>query len=167
MSLSDRLRRLGVPQLEVLEDIRACGEGNLQVERTMIVSLHLHPPSDTRTLTGTFTAARPRVRQFPSAFDTVIGSSFTVQICAGSSEQSSMNSVCDAVPGTTPRADTHQSPHAIWPGTPVPKTGKRAVMSLKVPSPGRDAASPAPLKPPSGANTREMSMVSPLSGRRS
>ena len=153
----------------MLEDIRACSEGNLQVEveRTTISSASTFAHHWTQdSLTGTFTAARPRVRQFPSAFDTVIGSSFTVQICAGSSEQSSMNSVCDAVPGTTPRADTHQSPHAIWPGTPVPKTGKRAVMSLKVPSPGRDAASPAPLKPPSGANTREVSVVSALSGRR-
>ncbi len=91
--------------------------------------------------------------QLPSAFETV-PSSLTVQICFAESEQSSMNSVWVAVPGTTPSAETHQSPIASWPGVPEPWVGKRAVMSLNEPSPGAVAMSSALGKPPSGAKTR-------------
>lgn len=80
--------------------------------------------------------------QLPSAFETV-PSSLTVQICFAESEQSSMNSVWVAVPGTTPSAETHQSPIASWPGVPEPWVGKRAVMSLNEPSPGAVAMSSA------------------------
>ena len=81
--------------------------------------------------------------QFPSAFDTVCGSAFTVQSCFGSSEQSSTYSVWVAVPGSTPLAVMHQSPNAIWPGTPVPKVTKSAVRSFEEPSPASCALRPA------------------------
>ena len=113
---------------------------------------------DEMTPTGTLTAARPSVMQFPSAFDTVAGTSFTVQSCSASSEQSSMNSVCDAVPGVTPRADTHQSPTVSCVGTPEPSTGKLAVKSVELPAPAKAATSSAPEKPPWGAKTREESV---------
>ena len=92
-------------------------------------------------LTGTPVQALPSVMQFPSAFETVGGSTLTVHSCFGSSEHSSMYSVWLDDSGSTPFAVMHQSPNAIWPGTPVPNWANSAVRSFEEPSPASCAMS--------------------------
>ena len=131
----------GVPELEVLKHVVALRKRDLYTTTAHGQQASAsHPTQNTvqhnARRTGTPLAARPSVRQFPSAFEIVAGSAFTVQICFGSSEQSSTYSVCVDEPGTTPFAVTHQSPYTSWPGTPVPPVAVSAVTSAEEPSPG-------------------------------
>lgn len=107
--------------------------------------------------TSTPFAARPRVTQFPSAFDTWPK---TIQSCFGSLEsQSAIFNTCVVVPGSTPFALTQRSPRVIWVGVPEPLTGVSAVMSLAEPSPGFAAWRVAPATAEEGANRRDGSTI--------
>lgn len=107
--------------------------------------------------TSTPFAARPRVTQFPSAFDTCPK---TIQSCFGSLEsQSAIFSTCVAVPGSTPLALTQRLPRVIWVGVPEPLTGVSAVISLAEPSPGFAAWRVAPATADEGAKRIDGSML--------
>ena len=145
----------GVPQLEVLKHVITLRQSNLHSGASH--GQRRHPriiPALIKALTGTSVQALPSVRQFPSAFDTVCGSAFTVQSCFGSSEHSSTYTVCVDVPGSTPFAVMHQSPYAICPGTPVPEVANSAVRSFEEPSPASCATRSALAAADWGPKTR-------------